>query len=169
MFGLFGRKSAAPAAAKPAKVIVHKGRWSRFNSSWIFYLVALTGLYSLWNPWEISLFHAWLSIDILNQDLSSLDVRVPLLFLATLVTLVVLGMMGVGAWRELKPLGFIMLNSLIGATLWTLLALGWLDIETLTKGWFWQPIFALIMTVGFRWSVFWKSITGRVGVYEDEL
>lgn len=149
---------SSPPDAKPVTVKLSRSFLGRLNNSWLFFAVAMFCLYAVWNPWGTSLYLQWMRP----------TMELPPLVLMTLVVTLLLGGITWGAWRELGAIGTVLLAAVIGVLMWFFAWLGVMDEHTLTRGWFWQPVLAAALTLGFRWSLFWRSITGRQAVYEDD-
>ena len=150
---------SSPVPAQPVTVKISRSPLTYLNNSFLFFVVALTCLYAVWNPWMTSLYVEW----------SRQTMELPPLVAATLVVALLLGGLAWGAWRELGPVGVLILVVVVGVLMWFFAWLGVMDEHTLTRGWFWQPVLAVSLTLGFRWSLFWRAITGRQAVYEDDV
>ncbi len=120
---------------------------------WWGWLGAVTvGLYALYNPGGRSLYHMWAE---------GWPMWLSAKVLLTFAVLAMLGVVCTATWRSIGVVGCAVLALLIAAVLWLLTDLGLSRRLAEAAGWLAQPLVAVVVTVGLRWSRVWFAITGR--------
>lgn len=128
---------------------------------WGWLVIITTTLYAVFNPLGISLFHMWVLTDPFAL--------MPYNIMATLVVLVILGLVLHGTATSMSLLGFLVMLSLVGVGIWTVHSMVSFEILSLAF-WSWasQPILALVLTVGWQWPKIWRRTTGAVSVNDPD-
>jgi len=127
---------------------------------WGWFLLILVNAYLLYNPAGLSVFHLWAAPN---------EVVLPVRVLLTALALVGFGIYVYGAWRALGPIGFIIIVVLIVLSIWAADFYGLMNArDPGLWSWAFQPLLAVVLTVGFVWPKLWKAATGRVEVNDPD-
>lgn len=128
---------------------------------WGWFLIILATLYTIYNPLGYSLWHMWTLFDP--------STLMPYNIMATLMVLVILGLVLHGTTRAMSWWGLLVMITLVAVGLWCLHSLIAFNIMSMLF-WSWaaQPLLALIFTVGWQWPKIWRRATGTVSV-DDSL
>jgi hypothetical protein len=71
----------------------------------------------------------------------------------------------VASWRALGVLGVVLVAVLIGALVWLLVDIGWINTESDSAlTWVMLVAVAVLLGVGVSWSHFWRRMTGQYNV-----
>lgn len=128
---------------------------------WGWLVIILLTLYVIYNPWGFSLYHMWTTSPVMDL--------LPFKVLATLIPLVLMGLVIHGTAATTSWLGLIMMLSLVGTGLWSAHAVFAFDVMNLQLwAWLTQPLVAIMLTIGWQWPKIWRRSTGAVSVNDPD-
>ena len=120
-----------------------------------FILVALT-----YNPTSLN-FVSWAA--------AGWNTQLPFVVFGGLVLLVAWIVFLNATLRSIGIFGAILLLALVGALLWVLFTLGWLDLANPSLNlWIGLIALSLVLAVGMYWSILWRRMSGQVDVDETD-
>ncbi|MBT8421934.1 MAG: hypothetical protein HKN56_11400 [Gammaproteobacteria bacterium] len=120
-------------------------------------LLSIVLVFATYNPTELSAFH-WITG---AEDLGAIHFLVAVLLFIGWVIL------WVATWRSLETLGVVLGAVALGALVWVLIDLGWLDTSTSEAiTWVVLVCLALLLSIGLSWSHIWRRLTGQLEVDE---
>ena len=71
----------------------------------------------------------------------------------------------IATWRALGTLGVVLAGLVLGALIWGLFDIGWLeDKSAATIQWIVLVSLSFVLAIGVSWSHFWRRITGQINV-----
>jgi hypothetical protein len=111
-----------------------------------------------YNPSGHSAWH-WITEAIAQSQFGPVD----LILLAVL--LIGWAVFWIASWRALGVLGVVLVAVLIGALVWLLVDIGWINTESDSMlTWIMLVAVAVMLAIGVSWSHFWRRLTGQYNV-----
>jgi hypothetical protein len=125
---------------------------------WGWFGLVLATLYAAYNPWGVSLVHAWAG------DALPLPVRLVLTFaVATAVAL-----FAAATWRSIGAVGILLVVIALGLGTWAAVSFGLDPRSGVLPQVLPQVLLATVLTIGLRWGSFQRWATGVVQVNDDD-
>ena len=121
-------------------------------------VAALVLVLATYNPSGESAWH-WVSAAIANGEFGPLHL--------ILVAILAIGwtVFWIATWRALGTLGVTLAAVFLGAIVWLLVDVGWLNTDSVTAvTWISLVCLAAMLAIGVSWSHFWRRITGQINV-----
>jgi hypothetical protein len=111
-----------------------------------------------YNPSGHSAWH-WITEAISQSEFGPVDL------ILVAVLLIGWAVFWIASWRALGVLGVALVAVLIGALVWLLVDIGWINTESDSAlTWIMLVAVAVLLAVGVSWSHFWRRMTGQLNV-----
>lgn len=124
-------------------------------SFWGWYAIITVGLFAIFNPTGYSIWHLWTVYSAIGFMPWNL-----------LLTAFVLGPMSLilyGTYKATSWIGLALILLVISIVMWCVaVVIPGILINTAILSWIMQPIFSIILTLGWQWPRIWRQATGTV-------
>ena len=130
-----------------------------FGGFFVRWIAALILVAAIYNPSGLSYVDWWVS----DQGLVSLRVLVGLVLAAAVIVYLR------ATFRSINAFGVLLVTALLGALVWLLTDLGWLDLANeQVMTWVVLVIMATVMAVGLSWSHVRRRLSGQIDTDDVE-